>query len=75
MRQISSKMLDCILDGFWLYVRPILDVFQKTASENNKGDFVKMSVLPPRGAHFEGFGPPKSIQKSLKNRAKNEVLF
>ena len=33
-----------------------------------KGDFVKMSVSPARGAHFQRFGPPKSIQKSMKNR-------
>ena len=40
-----------------------------------KGDFMKMSFSCTRGAHFQGFRPPRSIQKSLKKRSKNGTLF
>ena len=40
-----------------------------------KGDFMKMSFSCTRGAHFQGFRPPRSIQKSMKKRSKHETLF
>ena len=40
-----------------------------------KGDFMKMSFSCTRGAHFQGFWLPRSIQKSIKKRTKNETLF
>ena len=36
-----------------------------------KVDFVKMSVSLARGAYFETFGPPTSIQKSVNKFSKN----
>ena len=36
-----------------------------------KGDFMKMNFSCTRGAHFQGFRPPKSITKSMKNRSEN----
>ena len=71
--------IDFLMD-FWSHFGSILDAFLEPFRFQNrarieKGDFLKMSVSLARGAHFERFGPPKSIQKSLKNRSKNEVLF
>ena len=40
-----------------------------------KGDFMKMSFSCTRGAHFQGFWLPSSIQTSMKKRSKNETLF
>jgi hypothetical protein len=57
--------LGTFLNHFWFQNRAKIE----------KGDFVKMSVSPARGAHFERFGPPKSIQKSMKNPSKNRLLF
>ena len=34
-----------------------------------------MSFSCTQGAHFQGFRPPKSIQKSMKKRSKNGTLF
>ena len=36
---------------------------------------MKMSFSCTRGAHFQGFRPPRSIQKSMKKLSKNETLF
>ena len=40
-----------------------------------KGDFMKMSFSCARGAHFQGFRPPRSNPKLMKKRSKNETLF
>ena len=40
-----------------------------------KGDFVKMSFSCTRGAHFQGFRPPRSIQKLMKTTIENGTLF
>ena len=40
------------------------------------GDFMKMSFSSTRGAHFQRFGPPRSIQKSMtKNDRKIKHFF
>ena len=36
---------------------------------------MKMSFSSTRGAHFQRFWPPRSIQKSMKKRSKNDSLF
>ena len=35
---------------------------------------MKMSFSCTRGAHFQGFRPPRSIPNSMKKRSKNETL-
>ena len=40
-----------------------------------KDDFLKMSVSPTPGAHFEGFEILKSIKKSIENLSENLSHF
>ena len=58
-------MLEPFFHHFW---------FQKYI-RIGKCDFMKMSFSCTRGAHFQGFRPPRSIQKSMKKRWINGTLF
>ena len=74
-----KNCIDFLID-FWSHFGSILDAFLEPFRFQNrarieKGDFVKMSVSPARGAHFQRFGPPKSIQKSVKNQSKHRLVF
>ena len=74
-----KNCIDFLID-FLSHFSFILEAFFHTFSFQNrtrigKGDFVKMSFSPARGAHFQRFRPHKSIQESMKNRSKNQLLF
>ena len=48
--------------------------FQKYV-RTGKGDFIKMSFSCTRSAHFQGFRPPRSIQKSMKKTIEKMNTF
>ena len=58
-----------ILGRFW---RPKIN---KKRYQNEKGDFLKMSVSLTRELNFGGSRDPKSIQKALKRELKNQCIF
>ena len=74
MKKTSDFLIDClsnfgsILGAYFHHL-----CFQKYV-RIGKGDFMKMSFSCTRGAHFQGFRPPRSIQKSMK-KIENETLF
>ena len=75
-------MKNCIdfLNDFLIHFGSILTAFLKQVRIQNhakieKGDLLKMSASPARGAHFHRFRTPKSIQKLMKNRSKIELFF
>ena len=70
---VSMKKCIVFLIDFWTHVGSIFEAFLKQIrlrihASTGKSVFLKMSVSPARGAHFHGFGSPKSIQKSIKNQ-------
>ena len=75
IKKTSDFLIDClshlgsIVGAFFHYF-----CFQKYV-RIGKGDFIKMSFSCTRGAHFQGFRSPRSIQKSMKKTIEKWYTF